>query len=227
MNKIMDKPMAKWLVPIVLLLVHIFYIPKLAAYNMQVLLHWGCYLLLFLYLSGAGEIRIMGREFRRSIGKLNFLAKVLITFCVAFVSAMLIVYFFAKDLYMMYPVWQPLSIAGLVIWAFAYVFLQPLVDNIIYHKWMLGDGTGSAKILVIVVAMIRTFLETGIIIYSKNSEIPQESFLALALWLASVIFACAYVMFKNAALTYTSEVLYRIALVITIFIGMPQFYIPV
>lgn len=227
MNKIGYKPIVKWIIPIILLCIHIVYIEKIVYYNVRVLVHWGCYVILLVYLLCIGEIKPVFVEFKKRVKEVQFVLKVLGTFLLSFAIAMTIVYYFAKDLNVMYPLWQPLSKIGIGVWVILYIFLQPLVDSIIYHKWVLGkDRLGVSKMLILVVVMLRTFVETGIVIYSKDSSIPQEGFLSLACWSALCVFALSYILFKNIALTYTGEVLFRIALVMTIFIGMPQYYIP-
>lgn len=227
MNKSMKKPVVKWIIPVMLLGLHIFCMEKVPFYNVRVWMHWGCYFFLFIYLLRIGEIKPVLKEFQKCIREVQFLVKTVSVFLIAFVTAILIVYFLAEDLNVMYPLWQPFSTIGIWVWGIIYIFFQPLVDNVIYHKWILGDEkSGVSKVMIFVVVMLRTYVETGIVIYSKDSMIPNEGFLALACWGALCVFAISYMLFKNAALTYTSEVMFRIAIIMTVFIGMPQYYIP-
>lgn len=220
------KTIARWILPLFIMLLHIFYINKLYFYNIKIALHWGSYIILFLYLICMGEGKSLFFELQQGIRKLNFTVKAISISVLAFAGTVLIVYFFAKGLNLMYPLWQPLSPVGLIFWGIGYIILQPFVDTILYHKWLMGSSKKEvSKILIFLVAMLRTYVETGILIFDKQSAIPQEGFLALAFWLGACIFVGAYVLYRNVALSYMSEIIFRAALLITVFAGMSQFYI--
>lgn len=60
------------------------------------------------------------------------------------------------------------------------------------------------------------------LIYSKSSPLPEHGILSLAFFAVSAIFTTSYLCTKNEAVSFGAEVLYRLALVIAVFIGMFQ-----
>ena len=212
-----------WMPPIGLLCLHVILLPRLPFHNFKLGLHWVCYLILFVFLCCLSEVKQLFLGLKSGLQRPSFIKKAVIGFFISFGIAMLMLYFFSTEIAPMYRLWQPLDTSWLPLWILAYVVLQPLVDNILYHKWLIGTAAPeSARFLLLLVVVVRTYVETGILIVNKNAPIPDNGFLALVFFAISVVFVLFYYQTKNEALTFLIELLYRVALVTAVLTGMPQ-----
>lgn len=213
----------RWVLPAALLCFHSLYLPTVVLYDVKIGLHWLCYGVLFCYLFYLGQVQSVFKKLWDGLSALSFVGKTFLALILALIGAMAIILPFSTQTSPMYPLWQPLPGMWLIPWALAYIVLQPLVDNILYHKWLLGNcNTPTTRIAVFLVILLRTYVETGMLIYSKDSSLPERGTLSLAFFAVSAVFAFSYLYTKNEAVPFCAEVLYRLALVIAVFIGMFQ-----
>lgn len=221
----MDKKRNKlrFIIPIIALAIQLLYIPMIPYQNVKINLHWLLYIIVFVYLLLLGDIRQLFRKLMCGLHSFKFCKKTILYFLTAFAVVMVLLVSKSEPFSPVYRLWNPSSTTLLVVWVPLYIIVQPVVDHIIYYHWFIGNtDSGVAKIMIVLSATARTFAETGVLILDKNSAIPDHDFLALGLWVANIIFAVCYFNTKDEARSFLVEALYRLALVMTVLIGMPQ-----
>ena len=183
----------RWVIPTIALAIQMFYIPSMQFYNVQSGVHWLLYIIVFSYLLSTPYVKELFFKLIYGLRNSKFCMQVLIYVLAAFTVLMTILVLNSEPFPPMYRLWQPHSVAGLLIWPPLYVFVQPLSDNIIYHKWIVGTKSNvNARFMLLGVAIVRTFAETGVLIVNKYSTINGQPFISIALWTINVIFAICY-----------------------------------
>lgn len=217
-----SKTILKWGVPAAAFLIQAFYVLRIEHYGIKIGLHWLLYILLFIYLCVFGDIKQLLQKMKHGMTGRRFSVWALLCFGIAFCSVIAILVFFSTFSDPIYPLWQPFSPTLLFLWIPLYVVIQVMVDHIIFYKWFLNEGASGNKIFIILVIVLRTFLETGVLVLSKDTPLQDASFLALALYCANTVFVLCYFKFRDESLSFVAEALFRFSMVITVLVGMPQ-----
>ncbi|MGL5259903.1 MAG: hypothetical protein ACRC7V_07320 [Lachnospiraceae bacterium] len=217
MNK---KIILKWCIIILFFSIQCFVVPRIYFYNIKSMVHWLIYILLFICFFVLEDMKQFFQRLHYGITSRNFLVKAIAAFCFTYVVAIVLIYVLSDITSPIYPLWQPLHSPILWVWIPLYIILQPIVDNILYHKLLLGT---SANIFVVII--LRTFAETGLLIFNKTSAIGDNQMIILVLFCVNAIFSIFYFTSKNTAFSFIVELMYKMAIVITVLIGMSKLLI--
>lgn len=218
-----QKNILKWVFAAAFFIIQCFVVPQIYFYNIKIEAHWLLYILLFIYFFVLGDMKQLFQKLRYGLSSRDFLIKTIVVFCFSFAIGMVMIYSFSNETNPIYPLWQPLYEPLLWLWIPLYTILQPAVDNILYHKLVLGDRAGGYYLLAVIV--FRTFAETGLFLLNKTSNISDNQMIVLALFSVNTIFSICYFTSKNESFSFLVESMYRLAMVITVLVGMPQLLI--
>lgn len=198
-----------------------FFIWRLKAYDLALISHWTCYVLLFICIYFSHDGRILTNKLKLGLTQKAYVFKAIIIFMISFTISMIIVYFLGTSSKPLYYIWQPYTDFGIAIWFFGYVFIQPFIDNIIYHKWLVNiDNPLPTKYQIIMVSFIRTYVETGVLILDKNIPVDDGGLLSMALWIPFAISGLTYFNTKDESLSFVVDMLFRLATFAVVLLGM-------
>lgn len=217
------KNILKWFFSASFLIIQCFVVPKIYFYNIKINAHWLMYIMLFICFFALGDMKQLFQKLHYGLSSRSFLVKAIAAFCFSYAIAIALIYSLSNISRPIYPLWQPLYEPFLWLWIPLYTILQPAVDNILYHKLLLGTSINGYKLFAVIV--FRTFAETGLLILSATSIVSDNQMIALALFSVNTIFSIYYFKSKNASFSFIVESMYRMAIVITVLIGMPQMLI--
>lgn len=199
----------KFLFPVLVFGVHLLFITQERIWN----LHWILYIALFIYVTSLGETKKIVREIYDNLKQISFLIKVLAVFLLTLAVVLAILNISSESIYPLWmPFWNPLLFLP---WILLYVLIQPLVDTVVFEKWLIGsgeDGGAWMKAGALLAMLLRTYIETGEIVV-KNGEISMAS---LAYYMTVAIPILFYLFTKKASVSYLGEVLYRISIAVMI-----------
>ena len=214
------KNIIKWMFIASFFIIQCYVVPRIPFYNIKIGIHWLLYFVLFLYFFISGDMKLLYKKLKYGLSSSNFVKKAFFIYLFSFGVAMVLINTFTDTSVPIYTLWQPLHLPFFLLWILLYTFLQPAVDNALYHRSLLVTPINRYKLLAIII--VRTYAETGVLLLSTRSMIGDNQMIVLALYVVNTIFTLCYYKSKDESFSFVVEVMYRISLVLAVLIGMPQ-----